>query len=132
MLQISLTVEHAAIVERYCHTHIVERGRVAEHIVDGIGLCMYDVGIAEKLAGCGSMTCAENIVIGIDTGYHCFSQTVGEHMHEHGFLAPFQAAHLVGEHDFKIALGRFQLLQHCSPEEHIVIALNVGNNALSG
>ena len=130
LLHVFLEVEHLVVVERHHHTHVVKRGRVTLVVLDGIDVGVEDVGVAHDVLRCLCGPLHEEVVVGVHAGYHVLAHLVAHEVHEHLFLALGQT-HLRGQHHLEVVLVVLKLAQHRAPEEHVVVTLHIGHDALA-
>ena len=74
------------IIERDCHTDIMQRRRIALQTLNGVGIGMKDIRVVQHLARLLRSPLQQIVVVGIDTGYHSFTQTC----HQSSLLASLQ------------------------------------------
>ena len=125
-----LEVEHLVVVERHHHAHVVQRWRVALEVLNGVDVGVEYVGVAHDVLRGLRGPLHEEVVVGVDAGYHVLAHVVAHEVHEHLFLALGQA-HLRGQHHLEVVLVVLELAQHRAPEEHVVVALHIGHDALA-
>ena len=123
-------VEHLMVVERDGNAHLAQRRRVALQVFDGVGVSVEHVGILEHLARAFGGALHQIVVVGIDAGYHVRSRLPRQQLHHGSLLAALQLADARGEHDLEVALLILEATEHSAPEEHIVVGLHVGHDAL--
>ena len=129
--QILLHVEDAVIVERHGNTDLVERGSVALHVLDGVGVGVEDVRIGDDGARRLGLALDEVVVVCVDTGDHALSGLAGEQAHEHCFLAPLEMLHPRWQHDLEVERVALKLTEDLPPEEDVVVALDIGDDFLA-
>ena len=91
--QVFFHVKDAVIIERHGHAHLMERGGIALHVLNGIGIGVEDIGIVDDRARGFGLALYEVVIVSVDTGDHALSCFSGEQPHEHGFLAAFEMLH---------------------------------------
>ena len=92
---------------------------------------MEDIGVGEdnlrRLAG----SLYEVVVVGIDTGNHVTPHPIVKQLHDSSLLAPLQMVVARGKHDLKIACGVLEAREDGTPHEHIVVALDISDYAMT-
>ena len=121
-------VEDGVVVECHGHAHVVERRAIALVVLDGVDIAVEHVGIGYHLVRSGRGPLHEIVVVGIYTGYQVVAGLAFEQIHQHRFLAALEFARTRGQHHLKIACVVFKTTEHRAPEEHVVIALHVGDD----
>lgn len=127
LTQVLLEVEEVAVVEGCHHADVVEGRGIALVTLDGIGVGVYDVGVLKHPNGTGCLALKQIVEVGIDTGNHAGSQGLSEFVHHGGFLAAIEVG-AAGQHHFEGGVVVFELAQHATPEEDVVIRFNVCHN----
>ena len=131
LLEVLLHVEDDVVVERHRHTHVVERGRVALHVLDGVGVGVEDERTLEDGARGERGALDEVVVVGVDTGDEPLSGLAVEGAHQGSFLTPLQDVLPRGQHHLEVIVGRLKLTEDGAPEEHVVVALHISDDLLT-
>ena len=97
-----LKVEDAVVVERDADANLVERGRVALHVLDGVCVGVEHVAALGHAARLGGGSLQQVVVVGIDTGYHVGAYVLANEVHQHRLFAALQPL-VRGQHDLKVA-----------------------------
>ena len=128
--QVFLEVENLMVVERHHHTHVVERGREALVVFDGIDIGMEDVWVSYDVLRGLRRALHEEVVAGIHAGYHVFAHLVAHEVHEHLFLS-LRQVDLRRQHHLEIMPVVIELTQHLPPKKHVVVTLYISHDTFS-
>ena len=123
-------IEVGIVIERCHHTDIVQGRSIALIILYGIDEGVYDIGIAEHEGRVVVGTLQEIVIVGIDTCYHITSHTVAHEREESGLLALGEIG-TRRKHHLEVACLVFELAEYHTPEEDVVVALDIGHDAAS-
>ena len=89
---------------------------------------MYYVWIAKHEVRHVGVTLYEVVVVSINACYHILAYALFHQCQQSLFLA-FVKVVACGQHDLKVAFLIFKLRQHHTPEQYIVVALDIGHDA---
>ena len=128
LLQIVFEFEDAVVVERYCHTDVMQRRGIALQVFYGIGVGMKDVGVFDDSLRLRCSALQHVVVVGINTCYHVWSHLSADEVEEHRLLAPLQLA-VRGQHHLEVSVFVLEACQHGAPEEDIVVTLHIRHDA---
>ena len=120
------------VVECHSHTHVMERRGVALQVFYGVGVGMEHVGIAEYLLRCWRRTLYEIVVVCVYAGYHIASNPSLDEAHQHRLLATVQMVGTRWQQYLEKHALVLEVAEHRPPEEYVVVALDVGDNAPPG
>ena len=122
----SFEIEDMCIVQCHHHAGFVQSLGVTLEILDGISVGMEDIGILQHLLGGFGRTLPQEIIVGIHAGYHIPSHSL-EHIHDSRLLATVEMVVAGRKQDFEIARLILILSQYRTPEEDIIVALDVSH-----
>lgn len=126
-----LEIEYTAVVERHHDTHVMQTGSIALQILDRVSEGMKHEWRIEEQAGIIRHALQQIVVISVNTGYHVASGIAQQAGDGRLLSAPQHLAPLVQarrKEYLKIAAVVLKLAQDRTPEQHIIIALDVCND----
>ena len=129
--QIFGTVENRVVVQRDSHAHLAQRLGIALQVLDGIGIGVEDIGIANQFFRSWRDTLNEIVVVSIHAGNHVLSCALRQHVHDGRLLATLQLTHPCRQENLEIAGIVLETAEHRPPEKDVVVALHVDHDAPS-
>ena len=121
-------VEQLMVVERHRNAHIMQRRRIALHVLYRVGKGMENVGIVYHSLARLRGSIYEVVVIGIDTRNHVAPHLVLKNPHNGRLLASLQRV-VRGQQHLEVTGVVLKLRQHRAPKEHIIVTLHIRHDA---
>ena len=90
LTQIICEIEDTMIVQRYCHTDIMQRRGIALQVFDGIGIGVEHIRTLKHRLRLRGNALKQIVEIGINTSYHVRADTFAHKIHQNRLLPSFQ------------------------------------------
>ena len=72
--EVFFKIEDVSVVERGHDAHVVKAWRIALVVFDGVSVGVDDVGVVEHSCRVGCVALKQIVEVGIDAGYHAYSE----------------------------------------------------------